>query len=476
MRSVERDIKWTVRFVIVMMAMVMTFTAVKADASAARISKSSISIYPGKSYTLKVKGASKVKWRSGNKAVAVVSSKGKVTGKKAGTTMVTATVGRQTLLCSVKVQQPIQKLSLSKKSLTLGIDETYRLKANILPSNASNKKLSWRSSNKDIAVVSSAGNVRAKRAGTVTITAATKDGTNKKASCRVTVKDTIQTTGISLNKQTASVQVGKTLALVSSVVPSNATNTAVRWTSSNSAVATVNDLGLVTGVAAGEVTITAATADGSNKKASCVVTVTAPEEVNPPAQGSAPQRLLATLAKYEAKLQADKAAGIRWHYYRGKANEGGRQYSQTFAEAVASNNRVSDCAILARWAMKEIGVIDRSTSFWWDPKKGGMVYGGKSKAKSKEDLYSSCYIIENVNKTPKQLEAEGILQPGDILCWTLNGSAGHMNIYAGNSQFYDSGKNQSTNTSQGGKIYFNTWMPETGWYMNTKAAMLIRVK
>lgn len=476
MRSVERDMKWTIRFVVVMIAMVMTFTAVKAEASAARISKSSISIYPGKSYTLKVKGASKVKWRSGNRSVAVVSSKGKVTGKKAGTTMVTATVGRQTLLCSVKVQQPVKKLSLSKKSLTLGVGETYRLKANISPSNASNKKLSWRSSNKNIAVVSSSGNVRAKRAGTVTITATTKDGTRKKASCKIKVKSAIKATGISLNKKTVSVEAGKSVALISSVKPSNATNTAVKWTSSNSKIATVNSLGLVTGVSAGKAKIRAVTTDGSNKKAYCTVMVTAAQTVTPPAPtGSAPQRLLATLAKYEAKLQADKAAGIRWHYYRGASKEG-RQYSQTFAEAVASNNRTSDCAILVRWAMKEIGVIDRSTSFWWDPKRGGMVYGGKSKTNSKKDLYSSCYIIENLNKTPKQLEEEGILQPGDILCWTLNGSTGHMNIYAGNSQFYDSGKNQSTNTSQGGKIYFNTWMPETSWYMDTKAAMLIRVK
>ena len=64
MRVEKRDMKWLIRLTVMMIAVMMTFTALKADAFAARISKSSISIYEGQKYTLKVKGASKVKWKS----------------------------------------------------------------------------------------------------------------------------------------------------------------------------------------------------------------------------------------------------------------------------------------------------------------------------------------------------------------------------------------------------------------------------
>lgn len=471
MRSEKKEMKWVIRLAAMLIVAVMSLALIKTEASAASISKSSISLCEGQSYLLKVKGASKIKWKSGNRAVAAVSSNGKVTGKRPGTTMVTATVGRQTLLCSVKVTPRVRKITLNAKKITLSEGGRFKLKAAVVPANA-NKSMRWRSSNRDVAVVSSSGSVRAVGAGTTKITATAKDGSNKKISCTVTVKKDVRAAGVSLNRKTASLQKGKTVTLVASVLPANTTNKAIKWSSSNTKVATVSSTGIVKGVSSGKAVITVKTMDGSNKQASCTVTVTEPSSVKPPVTGTAPARLLATLERYEKQLKADKAAGIRWHYYRGASKEG-RQYAQTFGEAVETNNRVSDCSILVRWAMKDIGVIDKKTSFWWTTK---MVYGGSSKTKSKEDLYSSCYIMEHVNKTAGQLEAEGILKPGDILCWTLPGNVGHMNVYAGNGRFFDSGKNRDFNEEKGGKIYFNTWKPAVDWYMDTKVQMLIRVE
>ncbi|MGI6019291.1 MAG: Ig-like domain-containing protein [Marvinbryantia sp.] len=471
MRAEKREMRWLVRVTVMMIAVMMTFTVLKTDASAARISKSSISIYEGQKYNLKVNGASEVKWKSGNRSVAVVSSKGRVTGRKTGTTMITAKTGGQTLLCSVRVKSRAKKVTLNTKNVTLSKGQRFKLRAKVFPASA-NQQLRWRSSNRNVAVVSSSGSVRAVNPGMTKITATTRDGSNKKISCKITVKKEVQATGVSLNKKSVSVQEGQMTTLVASVLPVSTTNKAIKWTSSNEKIATVSTTGVVKAVNKGKTTITVQTMDGSNKKAKCTVTVTAPPISNPPVQtGSSSARLLATLERYEKQLQADKAAGIRWHYYRGASKEG-RQYAQTFSEALETNNRVSDCAILVRWAMKDIGAIDKKTSFWWTTK---MVYGGSNKSKSKADLYDSCYIMENVNKTPVQLEAEGKLKPGDILCWTLNGGTGHMNVYAGNGRYFDSGKNAMFNTSSGGKIYFNSWKPAVN-YNNEKVRMLIRVK
>ncbi|MBR6846282.1 MAG: Ig domain-containing protein [Bacteroidaceae bacterium] len=84
----------------------------------------------------------------------------------------------------------------------------------------------------------------------------------------------IPVTGITLNKTTASLTSrGQTLQLTATVTPDNATDKSVIWSSSNPSVATVDANGLVTAVSSGRTTITATTADGSNKTATCAVTV-----------------------------------------------------------------------------------------------------------------------------------------------------------------------------------------------------------
>ncbi|WP_142501264.1 Ig-like domain-containing protein [Klebsiella sp. 2680] len=89
------------------------------------------------------------------------------------------------------------------------------------------------------------------------------------------IADPIAVTGVTVTPATASIAVGSTQQLNATVEPSNATNQAVTYTSSDEAVATVNASGLVTAVAAGSATITATTADGSFT-ATSVITVTEP--------------------------------------------------------------------------------------------------------------------------------------------------------------------------------------------------------
>ncbi len=171
----------------------------------------------------------------------------------------------------------VSKITLNKTSAGLVKGKTLQLSATVSPTNASNKTVSWRSSNKAVATVTSGGKVTAKAAGTATITCTAKDGSGKKATCRVTVTNpaptVVKVTGIKLNKTGATLVKGDALTLKATVTPTNASNRAVTWKSSNTRIATVSGTGKVTAKAVGTVTITCTAKDGSGKKATCKITV-----------------------------------------------------------------------------------------------------------------------------------------------------------------------------------------------------------
>ena len=222
-------------------------------------------------------------WTSSNTNVATVSSDGVVTAKGNGTATITATTtdgSNKSTTCSVTVDAPIlvTGVSLSQTSLTFSaLNTTQILTATVTPSNASNKTLTWTSSNTNVATVSSDGVVTAKGNGTATITATTTDGSNKSAICIVTVNISVLATSVSLDKSTLSfTSTGQASRLTATVLPANTTNKSVTWTSSNTNVATVDANGLVTAKSSGTATITATTIDGSNISATCTVTVTIP--------------------------------------------------------------------------------------------------------------------------------------------------------------------------------------------------------
>lgn len=167
----------------------------------------------------------------------------------------------------------VTKIALNKTTATLYTNQKLTLTAKVSPSNASNKKVTWSTSSKSIATVSSKGVVTPKKAGTVTITAKAADGSGKKASCKVTVKKFVKISSLKISATTKSINVGSSAKLSVTVSPSNATTKTLKWTSSNTKVATVDSKGSVKGVKAGTATITAAATDGSGKKVTCKVTV-----------------------------------------------------------------------------------------------------------------------------------------------------------------------------------------------------------
>ena len=215
-----------------------------------------------------------VSWKSSNTSVATVSN-GKVTAVKAGSATITVTTedGSKTATCEVTVNAkvyPVTSVSLSKSSATLTEGESLTLTATVNPSNATNKNVSWKSSNTSVATVSN-GKVTAVKAGSATITVTTEDG-SKTATCEVTVKAKVYpVTGVSLNQTSVSLTEGDEFDLIATVYPSNATNKKVTWSSSDTSVASVKN-GMVVAIKPGTAIITVTTEDG-NKTATCEIVV-----------------------------------------------------------------------------------------------------------------------------------------------------------------------------------------------------------
>ncbi|MCR4566365.1 MAG: Ig-like domain-containing protein [Bacteroidales bacterium] len=165
---------------------------------------------------------------------------------------------------------PVKGVTLDKTACTVHtIDSTFTLTATINPTDATNKAISWKSSNTSVATVDANGTVTAIGNGSATITVTTEDQ-SKTATCEVTVAQWV--TGITLNKTTLALYNGENATIIATILPETANNKELTWTSSNTSIATVSASGVVTAVSGGIATITAMAKDGSMKYASCSVT------------------------------------------------------------------------------------------------------------------------------------------------------------------------------------------------------------
>lgn len=207
-----------------------------------------------------------VRWASDNPAVATVSDSGLVVAVGSGTANITANNAVASLPCVITVIPPVihvTSVQLDLTNIQLDVGKTQQLVATVLPTNATNKGVTWGTSNALIATVSSTGLVTCIAAGNATITVTTADG-GYSASCAVkVVVPVIAVTGVTIdNGSTADVNVGSTLQLTATVTPANASNKNVTWSSSNTAAVTVSATGLATGIASGTGIISVTTTDG----------------------------------------------------------------------------------------------------------------------------------------------------------------------------------------------------------------------
>lgn len=208
-------------------------------------------------------------WATTDSKVAVVAD-GVVTAIAVGTADIIVQCGSVSDKCTVTVSVPAsgvieaKSITLNHTSATLGEGETLTLTATVLPDNATDKTVSWTSSDPGVATVSN-GKVTAVAIGAATITASCGSA---KAECAITVSP-VEAAAITLDQTSASIIVGENLQLTASVSPDNVTDKTVSWASSNPAVASV-DGGIVTGLSVGKASITARCGSVS---AVCTVTV-----------------------------------------------------------------------------------------------------------------------------------------------------------------------------------------------------------
>lgn len=161
-------------------------------------------------------------------------------------------------------------LTLNPSTISVDIGGTQHVTSTVLPSNATNKNVTWVSSNAAVATVNSLGIVKGVSAGTAVITATTATG-NFTSTTTVTVTSAFAVTGLKLDSATVTVLVGNSKQLIASVLPQNATNKNLIWSTSDASIAIVNQNGLITSITPGQTTIIAKTADG-NFEATCLVT------------------------------------------------------------------------------------------------------------------------------------------------------------------------------------------------------------
>ncbi len=265
-----------------------SFTIVRGDyvvPTSISVSPTSKSIGIGASFTivptvLPANATDKsVTWTSSAPTIASVDATGKVTGLASGTATITATTnnGGYTANCTVTVSNAkvdVTGISVSPTTRTMNVGEDYHLTATVTPDNATDKSITWSSSDPTVATVNADAIVTALKAGTATITATTNDG-GYTATCVITViGGTVDVTGITVTPTTKALTVGEDFTITSTVTPDNATDKSVTWTTSDDTIATVDANGKVTALKEGTATITATTNDGGFK-ATCTVTVSA---------------------------------------------------------------------------------------------------------------------------------------------------------------------------------------------------------
>lgn len=267
---------------VLVVSMASSFGAQAATKKSITLNKTKATIYVGKTTTVSVKkvtglSSKAVTYKSSNKKVATVTSKGVVKGVKAGTATITATSKKNSKVkatCKVTVKTVKVKAINTARVMGIKRGDSVQLVYNVLPTNATNKGLTFKSNDTSIVKVTSKGKLTGVSTGAATVIVKSKDGAvTHKISVNV-FKKPVLVKKVTLNKTKDTMYVGEEYKLKGTITPNNASNKRLYWISSNPDVATVvKTNGTVKALKAGTTTVTAYASDSGAKKASCKITV-----------------------------------------------------------------------------------------------------------------------------------------------------------------------------------------------------------
>ncbi len=210
-------------------------------------------------------------WSSDDTGVATVDAAGLVSAHAAGTAIITAESvnGIQSTVTITVTDILVASVAIDQADQSIVDETTLQLTATVLPANAADQSLTWSSSNINVATVDAAGLVSAHGAGTAVITAESINGIQ--STVTITVTD-ILVSSVDIDQADQSIADGATLQLTATVLPSNAADQSLTWSSNNTSVATVNATGMVSALATGSATITARSLNG--KQSTVKITIT----------------------------------------------------------------------------------------------------------------------------------------------------------------------------------------------------------
>ena len=288
--------KWGQKVIALFLAMAVVLTTVLTNNVTGVAASTSITlnskketIAVGKSVQLKVKAVKGLKskavtWKSSNSKIAKVSSKGKVTGIKPGSTKITATSKSNKKVkatCKITVtKDAVQSIKLDKTACVIVKGKSGKIKVmGVEPSTASSK-VTWKINKSSIDKVTVKGNtatIKGKKAGKATLTAIATDGSKKKAKVDIVIvnkkSDIKKISEIKVSLAEKEIFVGESTKATAIVSPAKVTLKKVFWSSNDEKVAKIDQTGTITPLKAGTVKITASAQDGSGKKTTVILTV-----------------------------------------------------------------------------------------------------------------------------------------------------------------------------------------------------------
>ena len=403
-----------------------------------------------------------VSWKSSDATIAYVDSDGTVVAISAGTATITATVGDMSAECIVTVVVPAASVSLNKTELTIEKGKSEILTATVSPSDATDKTVTWQSSNNAIATVDQNGRVTAVNAGSAVITVTTKDG-SKTATCNVTV--VIPVTSVSLNKAELALSIGQSETLTAMVKPDDATEKMITWTSSNKWVATVEG-GIVTALSVGNTTITAS---AGNQSASCsVVVYPRGSYIDEYGVNRGQGITISGITWAPVNCGYKDASGGTKGFIYGKLYQWGRNsgqgYGKPYFDPSDTYEDESTPNIASFWTGKNED-SDENTFYYgvsepynWINKNTGFWNGGTESTPVKNELYDPCPKGWRV-PTLSELSTLAYGYHSDLV--TNNGIYGFW--YSGNSLYAESLTNKVFLPASGGRFADN-------WYHGSGAS------